>query len=105
MEGPLTESAEAEVARFDQETAQDIGSALAEVDQSVAEVTKEANAVAASDPTSRHLGNLAEDDYSPQVTVEDLGEPVYGAEQLQQAVVMVEVLGRPKGARYFSRSR
>lgn len=104
-EGPLSESTEAEVARFDRETAADINSAVEEVNQAVSEVAREAEAVASSNPTSLAIGQLGRDDYTPRTTPDESGELGFGPDELQKAVVMAEVLGRPKGARYFGRFR
>lgn len=93
--GPqLGQVTEAEVARFEQQ-AQD-------VDREVENVRREATRVATSDPGTRQLGDLArvtDVDWAERtdnvVTVQIEGA-LLSSDNLAQAVVLAEIMGRPK---------
>jgi len=107
MEGPQPgETTEAEVARFEQQTQ--------DVDREAENVRREATRFATSDSGSRQLGDLAQSaapEYEVKVQMngnKELQGALLTQGGLAQAVVMAEILGRPKalqGRRVNARGR
>lgn len=94
-EGPQPgETAEAEVARFEQQ-AQD-------VDREVENVRREATRFATSDPGTRQLGDLAREtdvewaERADNVVTVQMEGALLSSDNLAQAVVLAEIMGRPK---------
>lgn len=97
-EGPQPgETAEVEVARFEQ--------ASQDVDREVENVRRGATRVATSDPATRQLGDLAREtdvewaEIADNVVTVRMEGALLSSDNLAQAVVMAEVMGRPKALR------